>query len=129
MKFRVTSFTAVLLLLALSAGGTNLSSAAQIIDGEKPPSYVRIDDTRFDVFAPLGGEQISDRLEEEGCVTLSEKKVKICKADYLSDGNSIEAVSIRPLGEGKYPGILLTSGFVTLATTFAQQGFACLSIE
>jgi dipeptidyl aminopeptidase/acylaminoacyl peptidase len=47
----------------------------------------------------------------------------------LSDANSIEAVSIRPLAEGRYPGIVLTSGFMTLATAFAQQGFACLSVE
>lgn len=85
--------------------------------------------TSFANAQQLSREQISERLEKEGCVRLAEKKVKICKADYLSDGNSIEAVSIRPLGEGKYPGILLTSGFMTLATTFAQQGFACLSVE
>jgi len=77
----------------------------------------------------LSREQISERLEKDGCVTLTEKNVKICKAYYLSDGNSIEALSIRPLLEGKYPGILLTQAPLTLATILAQQGFACLSVE
>ena len=77
----------------------------------------------------LSREQINERLEKDGCVTLTEKNVKICKAYYLSDGNSIEALSIRPLPEGKYPGILLTQAPLTLATMLAQQGFACLSVE
>jgi dienelactone hydrolase len=77
----------------------------------------------------LSREQIIERLEKDGCVTLTEKNVKICKAYYLSDGNSIEALSIRPLAEGKYPGILLTQAPLTLATMLAQQGFACLSVE
>ncbi len=77
----------------------------------------------------LSSEQINKKLEKDGCVTLTEKKVELCKAYYLSDGNSIEAVSIRPLAPGKHPGILLTPGFITLGTTFAQQGFACLSVE
>ncbi len=77
----------------------------------------------------LSREQISERLEKDGCVTLTEKNVKICNAYYLSDGNSIEALSIRPLAEGKYPGILLTQAPLTLSTILAQQGFACLSVE
>ncbi|MCA1601034.1 MAG: prolyl oligopeptidase family serine peptidase [Acidobacteria bacterium] len=85
--------------------------------------------TSFANAQELSREQIRERLQTEGCVTLAEKKVKLCKADYLSDANSIEAVSIRPLAEGRYPGIVLTSEFMTLATAFAQQGFACLSVE
>ncbi len=77
----------------------------------------------------LSREQISERLEKDGCVTLTEKNVKICKAYYLSDGNSIEALAIRPLAEGKCPGILLTQAPLTLSTILAQQGFACLSVE
>lgn len=77
----------------------------------------------------LSREQILERLEKEGCVTLTEKNVRICKAHYLSDGNSIEALSVRPLSEGKYPGILLTQAPLTLTTMLVQQGFACLSVE
>lgn len=77
----------------------------------------------------LSREQIIERLERDGCVTLTERNVKICKAYYLSDGNSIEALSIRPLTERKYPGILLTQAPLTLSMILAQQGFACLSVE
>lgn len=77
----------------------------------------------------LSREQINEALEKDGCVTLAEKNVKLCKANYLSDGNSIDATSIRPLAEGKYPGILLTHTPMTLGTILAQQGFACLLVE
>ena len=80
-------------------------------------------------------EQINELLEKEGCVTLEQSKVKICKYDYLADGKTIEAVTIRPLAEGKYPGLMLIPGFggtaktfIGLGTFFAGQGFACLSV-
>jgi len=76
----------------------------------------------------LSREQINDALEKDGCVTLADKKVKLCKANYLSDGNSIDATSVRPLAEGKYPGILLTHAPMTIATLLAQEGFACLLV-
>src|SRR5207249_4073032 len=80
-------------------------------------------------------EQIKELLEKNGCVTLEQSKVKICKYDYLADGKAIEAVTIRPLAEGKYPGLILIPGFtgtaktfIGLGTFFAGQGFACLSV-
>jgi dipeptidyl aminopeptidase/acylaminoacyl peptidase len=80
-------------------------------------------------------QQILNTLEKDGCVTLTERKVKICREDYLSDGKLVEAVSIRPLAEGKFPGLLLIPGhqgpatfFITLGTIFAGQGFACLAV-
>ena len=83
----------------------------------------------------LNREQIVAALEKDGCVTLTERKVKICKDNYSSDGKLVEAVSIRPLGEGKFPGLLLipghespATGFITLGIIFAGQGFACFSI-
>ncbi|MDQ3665922.1 MAG: prolyl oligopeptidase family serine peptidase [Acidobacteriota bacterium] len=76
-----------------------------------------------------------EKLEKEGCVTLTENKVTICKYDYLAEGKRVEAVTIRPLAEGKYPGLILIPGhggtaktFITLGTFFAQQGFTCLSV-
>lgn len=83
----------------------------------------------------INREQIVAALEKDGCVTLTERKTKICKDDYLSEGKLVEAVSIRPLAEGKFPGLLLipghegrATGFITLGIIFAQQGFACLSV-
>jgi dienelactone hydrolase len=76
-----------------------------------------------------------ERLEKEGCVANEQSKVKICKYDYLADGNKIEAFTIRPLSEGKYPGLVLLAGregaktFFTFGTMLARQGFVSLAIS
>ena len=83
----------------------------------------------------INREQILTALEKDGCTTVTERKAKICKDDYFSDGKLVEAVSIRPLAEGKYPGLLLipghmgnATGNITLGLIFAEQGFASLSV-
>ena len=82
----------------------------------------------------LSRDQIIELLERDGCVTLEERKVKICKYDYLWNRNKIEGITIRPLAEGKYPALLLLPGRVSatasigFGTILAGQGFACLSI-
>ncbi|HZN00146.1 MAG TPA: prolyl oligopeptidase family serine peptidase [Pyrinomonadaceae bacterium] len=83
----------------------------------------------------INRDEIIAALEKDGCVTLTERKVKICKDDYSSDGKLVEAVSIRPLAEGKFPGLLLIPGhqgratmFITIGIVFAGQGFASLSV-
>ena len=83
----------------------------------------------------LSREQIVEALERDGCVTLAERQTKICKDDYVSGGKTVEGISIRPLAEGKFPGVLLIPGHqgratvnITLGAIFAQQGFACFSI-
>jgi dipeptidyl aminopeptidase/acylaminoacyl peptidase len=74
-------------------------------------------------------------LEKEGCATLAERNVRICKYDYSAHGKKVEAFTIRPLADGKYPGLVLLAGregartSFTVATIFAQQGFACVAIS
>src|SRR6266545_152234 len=78
---------------------------------------------------------LDETLEKEGCATLEKSKVKICKYDYLAHSKKIEAFTIRPLADGKYPGLVLLAGregaksSFTLETIFAQQGFACVAIS
>lgn len=78
---------------------------------------------------------LDEILEKEGCTTLEKSKVKICKYDYVADGKKIEAFTIRPLADGKYPGLVLLSSTegaktsFTFETIFAQKGFACLVIS
>lgn len=82
----------------------------------------------------LSRDQIIEMLERDGCVTLAQKKVTICKYDYQWHGKRIEGITIRPLAEGKYPGLLLLPGrvsatnFINFGIIFAGQGFACLSV-
>jgi dipeptidyl aminopeptidase/acylaminoacyl peptidase len=77
---------------------------------------------------------LDERLEKEGCVTNDQNKTKICKYDYLADGKRIEAFTIRPLADEKYPGLVLLAGregartSVTFGTILAQRGFACMAV-
>jgi len=82
----------------------------------------------------LSREKIIESLEKDGCVTLEKSKVKICKYDYTSDGNTVEAISFQPLDKGRFPGLLLVPGYqgsaivyMPLGIVLAQQGFASLS--
>jgi len=83
----------------------------------------------------LSREQIIQGIEKDGCVSLTERKVKICKYDFVSDADTIEAISFHPLGEGKFPGLLLIPGYpgnpfgyIGLGRILAEKGFACVSI-
>ena len=82
----------------------------------------------------LSRDQIIEALGRDSCVTLDQKQIKICKYDYVWQGKKVEGVTIRPLAEAKYPGLLLLPGrvaatsFITLGTIFAGQGYACLSV-
>ena len=77
---------------------------------------------------------LDETLEKQGCVTNEQSKTRICKYDYLVNGKNVEAFTIRPLAEDKYPGLVLLAGregaktFFTFANIFAQQGFASLAV-
>ena len=81
-----------------------------------------------------GRNTFEETLEKEGCVANEQSKSKICKYDYLADGKKIEAFTVRPLADGKNPGLVLLAGregaktFFTFGTIFAQQGFASLAV-
>lgn len=80
-------------------------------------------------------DSLDEKLEKEGCVSNEQSKVKICKYDYLANGKRVEAFTIRPLAEGKYPGLALLAGregaqtFLTFGTIFAREGFASVAIS
>lgn len=82
-----------------------------------------------------GREQIIETLERDGCVTLESGKVKICKYDYASDGQNVEALSFQPQGGLTFPALLLVPGYqrsardyLALGAMFAREGFACLAV-
>jgi len=78
---------------------------------------------------------LAEQLEQEGCVTNEPSQTKICKYDYVADGKKLEAFTIRPQAEGKYPGVVLLSGLegaktlITFGSMLAARGFACLAIS
>ena len=75
-------------------------------------------------------------MDREGCVVHQDSGVKLCKQDYRVDGKSVEAISFQPVGEGKFPGLLLIPGHATTARdwipnglTFARNGFAGIAVS
>lgn len=82
-----------------------------------------------------GREKIGEALEKDGCVLLESSKVKICKYDYMSNNQAVEAISFQPLGSGTFPALMLIPGYqrsardyIPLGTIFAKEGFACVAI-
>jgi dipeptidyl aminopeptidase/acylaminoacyl peptidase len=77
--------------------------------------------------------KIREALATQNCVDLD---VKVCKYDYISDGLSIEAISFRPAGDGRFPGVLLIPGYqrtaldlISLGTALARNGFAAVAVS
>jgi dipeptidyl aminopeptidase/acylaminoacyl peptidase len=80
-----------------------------------------------------GPGNIRDALATQNCV---EVDVKVCKYDYVSEGLSIEALSFRPAGDGRFPGVLLIPGYqrtapdlISLGTALARAGFAAVAVS
>jgi dipeptidyl aminopeptidase/acylaminoacyl peptidase len=77
-------------------------------------------------------DKIREALATTTCV---EVEVKVCKADYIYDGLSIEAVSFQPVGDGRFPGVLLIPGYqrtaldqIALGVTLARSGIAGIAV-
>jgi len=80
--------------------------------------------------------KLVEAMGKAGCVVHQDSGVKLCKQDYRVDGKNVEAISFQPVGEGKFPGLLLIPGHATTARdwipsglTFARNGFAGLAVS
>jgi dipeptidyl aminopeptidase/acylaminoacyl peptidase len=80
-----------------------------------------------------GAAKIREALATQNCV---DDEVKVCKYDYVYDGLSIEALSFRPAGNGRFPGVLLIPGYqrtaldlISLGTALARNGFAAVAVS
>jgi dipeptidyl aminopeptidase/acylaminoacyl peptidase len=78
---------------------------------------------------------IVKQLESQPCVVL-DSQGKVCKDDYVASGKSVEAISFRPAGDGRFPGVLLVPGYqrtardlVPLGVRLANAGFAALAVS
>jgi dipeptidyl aminopeptidase/acylaminoacyl peptidase len=91
--------------------------------------------------ATLNGQQtttskIREALATSDCASVEGTQIKVCKYDYVSDGLTIEALTFRPAGEGRFPGVLMIPGFqrtaldlVSLGVALAREGIAGLGIS
>ena len=62
--------------------------------------------------ATLNGQQTSagkirEALATSDCASVEGTQIKVCKYDYLSNGLTVEAITFRPAGEGRFPGVLM----------------------
>jgi len=81
------------------------------------------------------GDRISEQLKKTGQVDLANSKVRLLKADYTFEGKNVEAIIMRPMAEGEYPGLVLVPGYsrtaadyIPLGVRFAKAGYACMAI-
>jgi dipeptidyl aminopeptidase/acylaminoacyl peptidase len=91
--------------------------------------------------ATLYGQQtnagkIRETLATSDCANVEGTQIKVCKHDYLSDGLTVEAITFRPAGEGRFPGVLMIPGFqrtaldlISLGVALAGEGIAGVGIS
>ena len=80
-------------------------------------------------------EKLIERMKKEGCAPL-EWGVKVCAYDYSVNGKAVEAISFRPAGDGRFPGVLLIPGYertardlIPLGVRLAREGFAGVAVS
>jgi len=80
-------------------------------------------------------DAIVQTIEKDGCATLEAAAVRVCRADYASEGRTLEALSLRPIADGRHPAVLMIPGFertardlITLGVQLAREGFAGLAV-
>ena len=91
--------------------------------------------------ATLNGQQgtagkIREALATSDCTNVEGTQIKVCKYDYLSNGLTVEAITFRPAGEGRFPGVLMIPGFqrtaldlISLGVALAREGIAGVAIS
>jgi len=78
---------------------------------------------------------IVHEMKRQGCAVLA-SGAKVCKYDYAEDGRAVEAISFRPAGDGRFPGVLLIPGYqrtardlVPLGVRLMSEGFAAAAVS
>ena len=79
--------------------------------------------------------QVLQQLDREGQVTLVRSQIVVRKYDYVVGKDTVEAITFRPVAEGRYPGLVLLPGYSRTARDylpagirFAKEGFAAIAI-
>jgi dipeptidyl aminopeptidase/acylaminoacyl peptidase len=78
-------------------------------------------------------DKIREALTTQDCVNVP---VQVCRYDYVVDGYSIEALSFKPVGNGRFPGVLMIPGYqrtaldlISLGVSLAREGFAGVAVS
>ena len=85
---------------------------------------------------PTTTSKIREALATSDCTNVEGTQIKICKYDYLANGLTVEAITFRPAGEGRFPGVLMIPGFqrtaldlISLGVALAREGIAGVGIS
>lgn len=85
---------------------------------------------------PLDLATVADKLNKDGQMTLAGGSILLKKYDFTHDGETVEAITFRPVAAGKYPAVMLIPGYsrtaldyVPLGLRLAREGYACVSIS
>jgi dipeptidyl aminopeptidase/acylaminoacyl peptidase len=90
--------------------------------------------------ATVNGQQTTGKIREalatSDCTNVEGTQIKVCKYDYLSNGLTVEAITFRPAGEGRFPGVLMIPGFqrtaldlISLGVALARENIAAVGIS
>ena len=97
------------------------------------PVLLLLASTTFAQQSPI--DKVKETLTTASCAELETSKVRICKYDYVANGQTVEALTFRPAGDGRFPGILMIPGFqrtafdlISLGSVLAREGFAAVGI-
>jgi dipeptidyl aminopeptidase/acylaminoacyl peptidase len=84
----------------------------------------------------INRDKIIEDVEKSGCVVTEDDKVKICKFDYRYKNQTVEALTFRPIAQGKFPGLMLIPGYqgtvksyLSFGIIFAKLGFASMTLS
>src|SRR5262245_60897834 len=79
---------------------------------------------------PLDLAHVTEALDRDGHVALTQSHVLVAKADYVAAGDTVEAIVFRPAADGRYPAVLLIPGYsrtardyIPTGVRFAREGF------
>lgn len=83
----------------------------------------------------LSLDRVVEMLEKTDCATVVNGKIKICKYDFKFENKTVEAVTVRPVADGKYPSLMLLPGFdrtakdlIPYGLMYAYEGFATVAV-
>jgi dienelactone hydrolase len=83
--------------------------------------------------------QVESAVEKDGCFEFKETGAfpasTVCKYDFKLDSKNVEPITIRPLGDGPFPGIILLPGYegraihlTQIGRSLAKEGYVCLAM-
>jgi dipeptidyl aminopeptidase/acylaminoacyl peptidase len=129
-----------IILLPLLICSVQASKQAEFITVSLPSSAAHLQDPpQRPQQSRLTLAQIEAAVEKDGCFDFKETGAfpasTVCKYDFELDRNNVEAITIRPPGDGPFPGIILLPGYERRAIDLTQvgrslvkEGYVCLAM-